>query len=96
MNIGTAIQTVRKSKGISQLELAEKVEISQAALSQIESGAKKPGTKTLDKICVSLDTPKSLLYILSINDDDIPKSRKLIYDKLFPEIKKSILKIVQG
>jgi len=95
MNIGTAIQTVRKSKGINQLELAEKVEISQAALSKIESGLKKPGTKTLDKICLVLGTPKALLYILSINDEDIPRSKKIVYDKLFPEIKKSILSIIQ-
>ena len=96
MNIGGAIQTIRKSKGISQLELSEKVEISQAALSQIESGLKKPGTKTLDNICRALETPESLLYVLSISDEDVPENRKGIYNELFPEIKKSILAIVQG
>ena len=96
MNIGNAIQTIRKSKGISQLELSEKIDISQAALSQIESGLKKPGEKTLDKICLILETPKSLLYVLSIDDNDVPENRKVIYEKLFPEIKKSILTIVQG
>ena len=96
MNIGSAIQTIRKAKGISQLELSEKIEISQAALSQIENGLKRPGTKTLDKICLILETPKSLLYVLSIGDEDVPESRKLMYEKLFPEIKKSIMTIVQG
>jgi len=95
MNLGNAIQIIRKHKKISQLELAEKCNISQAALSKIESGFKKPGSNTLDKLCVELDTPKSLLYILAIQDDDVPKNKKNLYDALFPSIKQSILSIVQ-
>ncbi len=96
MNIGFAIQTIRKSKNISQLELSEKCGISQAALSQIENGIKKPGTKTLDKICSVLNISQSLLYVLSINQEDVPESRKDLYNELFPEIKKSILALVNG
>ena len=96
MNIGFAIQIMRKSKGMSQLDLAEICGISQAALSQIESGAKKPGNKTLDKICSELGTTKGLLYVMSITDEDVPNNKKEMYSELFPAIKKSILSMIQS
>ena len=36
MNIGAAVRQIRKSKGVSQVELAEKIGVSQAMLCQIE------------------------------------------------------------
>lgn len=40
MNIGAAVRQIRKSKGVSQVELAEKIGVSQAMLCQIERGTK--------------------------------------------------------
>ena len=47
MNIGDRIQALRKSKGISQEELADKVGVSRQAVSKWESGQSMPD---LDKI----------------------------------------------
>lgn len=42
MNIGAAIKNIRNNKGMSQTELAEKVNITQSMLCQIERGSKSP------------------------------------------------------
>lgn len=38
MSVGERIQTLRKEKGISQEELADKVGVSRQAVSKLESG----------------------------------------------------------
>lgn len=42
MNIGASIRHIREKKGMSQAELAEKVNVSQSMLCQIERGTKSP------------------------------------------------------
>lgn len=96
MNIGNAIQTLRKKQGLNQLELAEKCGITQAALSRIENGIKKPGSTTLDKLCKELKTSKSLIYLIAIEGDDVPEENRDAFDKLFPSIQKLVYKIIDS
>lgn len=42
MNIGASIRHIRKEKGMSQVELAKKVNVTQSMLCQIERGTKAP------------------------------------------------------
>ncbi|REB08722.1 XRE family transcriptional regulator [Sporosarcina sp. BI001-red] len=44
------IKTYRKSKGITQEEMARDIEISRSALSRIETGSYSPSAKTMGKI----------------------------------------------
>jgi transcriptional regulator with XRE-family HTH domain len=92
MNLGKAIKELRKEKGLSQEELAAASSITQAALSQIENG-KRPGSGTLTKVSKALKVPVSLIYVLGMEKDDVPKERKLIYDQLFPVVQSLILQI---
>lgn len=96
MKIGSAIQQIRKKKGISQLELSVELHISQAALSQIENNVKKPSEKTLENICKALDTPKALFYVMSIEENDIPSEKKDVYDALFQSIKNLVVDVVEN
>lgn len=96
MTLGKAIHSIRKQRGINQVELANSCGISQAALSQIENNSIKPSSKTLELICNKLDVSRSLLMVLSLEEDDVPSDRKLIYDKLFPQIKELALKLLEG
>ncbi len=59
--------------------------MTQAALSQIENG-KRPGTQTLKKICAVLKVPEPLIYIASMEKEDIPEENASAYDHLFPII----------
>lgn len=92
MNVGKAIRELRKEKGLSQEELAAASGITQAALSQIENG-KRPGSGTLNKLSKALQVPVSLIYVLGMEKDDVPKEKKLIYDQLFPVVQSLILQI---
>ena len=61
VHIGTRIQSIRKSKGIKQIELAAKSGISKNFLSDIERGLKKPSMKTTYEISSALDVDISFL-----------------------------------
>lgn len=54
MNLGASIKAIRKSKGVSQVELAEKIGVTQSMLCQIERG-----TKTLS-VPLSVDIAEAL------------------------------------
>lgn len=43
------IRELRKSKGLTQVELAKKLDITQACLSEIETGVTDPSLKLLKK-----------------------------------------------
>jgi transcriptional regulator with XRE-family HTH domain len=53
--IGYNIKKVRQAKALTQVDLAEKIEISRTYMSDIERGAKNPGINTLIKIADTLD-----------------------------------------
>ena len=85
---------IRKKRGISQIDLAEKCDISQTSLCQIETGAKRPSTRTLKKICETLQVPESVIYLLAIQYNDIPENKRSIYEIVYPSIKTLVLHIV--
>ena len=95
MNIGKTIKELRNEQGITQVELALKSKITQAALSAIENG-KRPGTTTLKNLCNSLNVPEALLYALSMELSDVKESQEVLYSQLFPVIKDLVLKIVKS
>lgn len=94
MNLGIAIRSVRRQLGITQYELADKCGVSQTSLSQIENGVKRPSNRTIQKICGELEVPEAVIYILALQDTDVPDSKKGVYDMLFPSIKNLALQIV--
>lgn len=94
MNIGFAIRSIRRQLGITQYELANKCTISQTSLSQIENGIKRPSARTIKKVCEALEIPESIIYILGMQDTDVPVNKKNVYDLLFPSIRNLALQIV--
>jgi transcriptional regulator with XRE-family HTH domain len=94
MNIGSAIRTIRIKMHLSQVELAKRCQLSQTSLSQIENNNKKPSARTLKRICEELQVPESIIYILAMENIDVPESRKKIYDVLFPAITAMAMQII--
>jgi transcriptional regulator with XRE-family HTH domain len=94
MKIGTAIKTVRTNLGISQEELSSQSGLSQTTISQIENGLKTPTQRSLKKICTALSTPEAVLYILAMDESDIPPNRKKAFDKLYPKIRELAIQIL--
>src|SRR6201996_4892119 len=96
MNIGLAIKSIRKKLSITQYELAEKCNLSQTSLSQIETGVKRPSQRTINKICMVLDIPESILYIVAMQETDVPPSKKGVYELVYPSIKSLALQMVSS
>jgi len=92
MNIGNAIRDIRKKQGKTQDELADAAGISRTSLSQIENGV-RPGEDTLRRICSALNVPESLVYIYSFEKEDVPESKRAMYDQLFPVIQDMIKRV---
>jgi transcriptional regulator with XRE-family HTH domain len=72
MKIGTALKTVRDHFGITQAEMSRRSKLSQTAISQFESGDKIPSATSIAKICKSLKIPVSLVYLLAMEEGDVP------------------------
>jgi transcriptional regulator with XRE-family HTH domain len=94
MKIGIAIRTVRTKLGISQEELSSRSGLSQTTISQIENGLKSPTQRSLKKICTAMDTPEAVLYILAMDETDIPPNRKEAFDMLYPQIRELAVQIL--
>ena len=94
MNIGIIIREIRINKGLTQEDLSAKTGIAQTSLSQIESGRKRPNPSSMKKICKALDVSESILFLLATEEKDIPKSRKEMYNLLFPSVKDLMMKIL--
>lgn len=96
MKIGKVIQKIRKEKGITQNDFAKLCNISPTALSQIETDNSRPNQSTLDNICKSLDVPEALLYVLAIQEKDIPKEKLEFYHDFFPQIRSLLVKMLDS
>ena len=96
MNIGSAIKSIRKKLSITQYELAEKCELPQTSLSQIETGVKRPSQRTISKVCNVLDIPESIIYIVAMQEADVPPSKKGVYELVYPSIKSLALQMVSS
>jgi transcriptional regulator with XRE-family HTH domain len=92
MNLGKTIRDLRKRQGLTQGALADAAGISRTAMSQIENGV-RPGEETLKSICAALQVPESLLYIHSMEKEDVPESKRVLYDQLFPVIQEMIQRV---
>ena len=70
--LGSNLKLIRKSKEITQEDLAGIIGIHSRQLSKIETGEHFPSCKTLEKICIALDvTPKDLFdfeFLVSENE----------------------------
>lgn len=65
------IRQIRKSRNLSQQDIANKLDVNQTSVSQWERGVTMPNISTLSKLCEILETSSD--YLLGISDDVITK-----------------------
>lgn len=84
--INRALKTIRQFHGLTQAELALKLEMSKSYLSEIESGKKSVGYELLEKYSELFDVPVSSLVFFSENLEEanaIPeKFRSVVAEKI--------------
>ena len=56
-NFGARLALIRKSRGLTQAQLAEKVDMSVVAIAYLETGKRWARIGTLSKIATALQTP---------------------------------------
>lgn len=71
MSIGKVIQSLRERLGISQKELADKIDISYSVMNRIESGERPTRDAEIKRIAKALDVSPN--YLLGVSSD---KERK--------------------
>ena len=59
---GSQLRTFRNAQGLSQIELAERIEVSKETIGKIERGQAAPSFRTIDKICRELGRPPSSFF----------------------------------
>ena len=70
-SFGTRVRQLRRDSGLSQLELAERVDLSEDQISKIERGKSWVGEQTLALLAEALSVPQGLLFDYSGNEQFI-------------------------
>lgn len=87
MEFNEKLQNLRKSKGLTQEELADKLYVSRTAISKWESGRGFPNIDSLKEIskffCISLDELLSSEEVLNIAIDEQDKKEKHFKELVF-------------
>ena len=79
MKIGKAIKQLREQKGMSQKDLAKKVKRCTTIVSHWEQGVRYPHSSSLEALSKVLDVPIPYLILSSLEEDDFPKNKKILY-----------------
>lgn len=89
--IGARIAEIRKKKGMTQDELAEKMEISSKYVSAIERGKGNPALDTLITLAKSLGVDMGVIFSLPQIED--PAKRKSLINSLLNKADDDQLKV---
>lgn len=72
------LQLLRFQKNWKQSDLAEKAQITQACISQLERGVRKPTQATINKLCLALEVTKEAL----IGTEGVSNEREALMIKI--------------
>ncbi|WP_083499489.1 helix-turn-helix domain-containing protein [Thioalkalivibrio nitratireducens] len=92
MNLGAAIKSCRKLRGLTQSKLAELSDVSVSHLCLIEKNKRDPSIATIESISKALKTPLSVLVFIAAEKEEIPE---LNQDQL-DTISTGILELMDG
>ena len=86
MNLGLEIRKTRKAQKINQQELSRRTGLSQAYISQVENGHKKPSQDAIETICEALNTHAGILYWNSLTEQDVPENKRFAFKVIKPSV----------
>lgn len=75
--LGSQLRVFRDLKGLSQIDLAERINVSKETIGKIERGTAAPSFRTLDKLCRELRISPRHLFPVSDYEDAKPASTAL-------------------
>lgn len=86
MDISKALFQMRKRTVHNQKEFAGKLGISQTYLSLLENGKKTPSWDLIEHYSKLVNVPIAIVFWKSIEDKDVPTSKKRIFKELKPVV----------
>ena len=92
MNLGKTIKKIRLEMGLTQKEFAEKANISQVFLSEMEKDLKNPSWPTLLIIAENLKISPLELILDSVDEADIKTGQKENFDKFKTALSKTLIR----
>lgn len=95
MRIGSIIKTERKKRGLSQKQLADHCSITVTYLSLIENDKKEPTVSLLRTLAENLHLPLPILLFMSLDDEDIPESKKEFFNIVKPSIYSMLQNLIE-
>jgi len=93
MNLGLEIRKTRKAQKINQQELSIRTGLSQAYISQVENGHKKPSQDAIETICGVLGTHAGILYWNSLTEQDVSEDKRTAFRIIKPSVDRLLQKI---
>jgi transcriptional regulator with XRE-family HTH domain len=81
-NIGPSIKKLRKLKGITQVQLAKKIDSDASYISSLENGRHPPTLRMLKKISNKLEVPIAFILILGLDEDCFRKKHKTKFNAI--------------
>lgn len=91
---GKRIQQFRQEKGLSQEQLAEKLNVSQNTIAKIECGLRRPSIDFLIELSAFFDTSINYL-VLGVHPEDVEKeAAKKEIDEAIEKIDEAIEKLL--
>ncbi|SDF62007.1 helix-turn-helix domain-containing protein [Chitinophaga filiformis] len=95
MNLAKAIKDIRTKTKMNQRDFAAVIEISQTALSQIESGIAQPSDKTLERIANRFETTADVIKLAGLEvENDIPSDKQALFNELFPNFAEKVAAMI--
>lgn len=91
-NIGEKIKKFREARGLSQRQLAERLNISNSRISNWEQGLNRPDADMIAGLCKVLEvSPSELLGVKVSEDDFTDRERELVYAyRSKPELRQAV------
>jgi XRE family transcriptional regulator, regulator of sulfur utilization len=91
MRLGLAIKKLRKERGMTQVQLSKLVGVSSVMVGFWEIGRTFPTQPKIKKVADAFGISVALLLLLAITDDDIPESKKDLYNALVNPLQKALM-----
>lgn len=79
-DVGCRIRRLRKIRGMTMVQLAEKTGVSQGMISHIETGARSGTLETMQKIAEALGVPTGLLQDPEIDLEKIDYISQILHE----------------
>lgn len=92
MNLGNTIKLVRKKRGYTQSQLADRADISVSHLCLLEKGKRDPSLSTIEAISNALSIPVSVLIFLAADNEQITE----LTENQIEELTRNIMGIIDG